>query len=82
MTIEQIETEIAALRQHQENQKKYWLRCGLAFEVTGLIVCGAVLLKVALTGENPPPTMIFDVLILVAVGLAFIAAWQGHSTRT
>jgi hypothetical protein len=72
MTIEQIETEIAALKQQQENQKKHWSRWGLAFEVAGLVLCGGILVKVALTGEDPPPTMIFNVLILVAVGLAFM----------
>jgi hypothetical protein len=33
-----------------------------------------VLLKVALTGDNPPSPMIFIVLTLLFVGLAFITA--------
>lgn len=72
MTPELIEAEIATLKRQQENQKRHLLRWGLAFEVAGIILCGAVFLGVALTGEDPPPSMIFNVLTLVAIGLAFI----------
>jgi hypothetical protein len=74
MTIEQLEAEIAALRRQQESQKKHWLHWGLASNAASLVLCAAVLLKVALTGDDPPSPMIFIVLTLLFVGLAFITA--------
>jgi len=74
MTLEQLETEIATLRQQQDSQKKHWLRWGLASNAASLVLCAAVLLKVALTGDDPPSPMIFIVLTLLFVGLAFMTA--------
>jgi hypothetical protein len=74
MTLEQLETEIATLRRQQDAQKKHWLRWGLASNAVGLLLCAVVLLKVALTGDDPPPPMTFIVLTLLFVGLAFITA--------
>jgi len=74
MTLEQLEAEVATLRRQQDNQKKHWLRWGLASNAVSLMLCTAVLLKVALTGNDPPPPMIFIVLTLLFVGLAFITA--------
>ncbi len=74
MTLEQLETEIATLRRQQDSQKKHWLRWGLASNAGSLVLCAVVLLKVALTGDDPPSPMIFIVLTLLFVGLAFITA--------
>lgn len=74
MTMEQLEAEIESLQHQQEAQKKHWLRWGLASDAAGLILCVAVLLRVALTGDDPPPPMIFIVLTLIFIGLAFITA--------
>jgi len=74
MTLEQLEAELAMLRRQQDNQKKHWLRWGLASNAASLVLCAVVLLKVALTGDNPPSPMIFIVLTLLFVGLAFITA--------
>ena len=52
MTMEQLEAEIEVCAQ-QEAQKKHWLRWGLASDAAGLILCVAVLLRVALTGRRP-----------------------------
>jgi Na+/citrate or Na+/malate symporter len=74
MTLDQLEAEIAALRRQQDDQKKHWRRWGLASYAASLILCAAVLLKVALTGNDPPSPMIFIILTLLFVGLAFVTA--------
>ncbi|HEY2534665.1 MAG TPA: hypothetical protein VGJ20_43290 [Xanthobacteraceae bacterium] len=71
MTTEQIEAEIATLQRQQEDQKKHWLRWGRASFVMGLILYGAVGLKMVLTGEDPSPPMEFIGLTFFFVGLAF-----------
>jgi hypothetical protein len=71
MTLEQIEAEIAMFKRQQENQKKLWRRCGQAFFVWGLILCAVVGARMALTGEDPPPPMLFITLTSMYVGLAF-----------
>jgi hypothetical protein len=74
MTLEQLEAEVAMLRRQQDNQNKHWLRWGLASNAASLVLCAVVLFKVALTGDNPPSPMLFIVLTLLFVGLAFMTA--------
>jgi hypothetical protein len=71
---EQMQAEIENLRLWQEAQKKHWLRWGLASNAVSLVLCAVVLLKVALTGNDPPPPMIFIQLMLIFMGLAFMTA--------
>jgi hypothetical protein len=61
MTPLQMEAEIASLQQQQAEQKKHWLRWGLASYAIGIALCVAVLIRVALTGADPAPPMIFIV---------------------
>ncbi len=74
MTLQQLEAEIATLRRQRGDQQKHWLRWGLASNAVGVILCAAVLLRVALTGDDPPSPTIFIVLTLLFIGLAFITA--------
>jgi hypothetical protein len=39
MTLEQLEGELATPRRQQDNQKKHWLRWGLASNAVSLILC-------------------------------------------
>jgi hypothetical protein len=78
MTLEQIEAEIAMFKRQQENQKKLWRRCGQAFFVWGFILCVVVGVRVALTGDDPPPPMLFIALTSMYIGLAF--SFVSHRT--
>ena len=70
----QIEAEIARLQQQQADQKKHWLRWGLASNAVAVALCAVVLIKVALTGADPAPPMIFIVLTFMFFGSAFTTA--------
>jgi hypothetical protein len=76
MTLEQIEAEIATLQREQENRKKHWLRWGRAYVVMGLILYGAIGLRIVLTGEDPSPPMEFIGSTFFFVGLAFATAYR------
>ena len=68
MTLEDMEAEIATLRQEQALQKAHWRRWGVASSVAGLILVIVVLLQAALTAAAPAPAMLFIVLAFVFVG--------------
>jgi hypothetical protein len=70
MTLEHLAAEIL-ISQQQENQKNHWLRWGMAGNVAGAILFAVVAFKVAMTGDDPPPAMIFIALTLSIVGVAF-----------
>lgn len=78
MTLEDMEAEIATLRQEQALQKAHWRRWGVASSVAGLILVIVVLLQAALTAAAPAPAMLFIVLAFVFVGLAFTSAGRGY----
>jgi hypothetical protein len=71
MTLDRLTVEVAILQQQRKNQKQHWLRWGLAGNVAGAILFAAVAFKVAITGDAPPPAMIFIALKLSLVGIAF-----------
>jgi hypothetical protein len=77
----QIEAEIARLQQQQADQKKHWLRWGLASNAVAVTLCAVVLIKVALTGADPAPPMIFIVLTFIFFGSAFTTAARPPALR-
>jgi hypothetical protein len=77
VTAEQMEAEIAALRQELDLQRRHWRRCGLAANIAGLVLVLAVLLRAAMTASAPAPSMIFIVLTFLFIGLAFMSAGRG-----
>jgi uncharacterized RDD family membrane protein YckC len=81
MTPLQMEAEIASLQQQQAEQKKHWLRWGLASYAIGIALCVAVLIRVALTGADPAPPMIFIVLTFIYFGSAFTMAGRSPALR-
>ena len=89
MTLHELNTEIEILRLQQLDQQKHWCRWGFASNVVAIALCIAVLIRMALTGGNPPPLMIFIVLTYVFLGLAFTTAgrsrwdilWLPHRSR-
>jgi hypothetical protein len=66
--------EIAILRQQHLALRKLWLRWGLASYAVAIALCVAVLIRVAMIGNDPPPPMIFIVLTYVFLGFAFVTA--------
>ncbi len=78
MTLEDMQTEIENLRREQELQRKHWRRWGLAANIAGLVLALAVLLRAALTASELPSSMLFIVLTLLFVGLAFTSAGRGY----
>jgi uncharacterized RDD family membrane protein YckC len=81
MTPLQMEAEIARLQQQQADQKKHWLRWGLASYAIGIALCVAVLIRVALTGADPAPPIIFIVLTFIYFGSAFTTAGRSPALR-
>jgi peptidoglycan/LPS O-acetylase OafA/YrhL len=74
MAPDELEAEMEFLRRRYAAQRQHWLRWGFASLVVGVVLCTAVLIKVAMTGDNPPPAMDFIVLTYVFLGLVFITA--------
>jgi hypothetical protein len=74
MTGPEMDIEIEALRLEQAAQRRHWRRWGFASNAIGLALIAAVLIRVAITGNDPPPVMIFIVLTYVFLGLVFGAA--------
>jgi len=74
MTSQELDAEIEQLRLQQAHQRKHWRRWGLAGNGIAVVLCIAVLVRMAITGSDPPSPMIFIVLTYVYLGLAFTAA--------
>jgi hypothetical protein len=74
MTSEQMEAEIEILRQQQQDQRKHWLRCGFGSLALSLAFFAAIAIRVARTGDDPAPQMVFIQLIFLFAGLAFLPA--------
>jgi hypothetical protein len=74
MTSQELDAEIERLRLGQAEQRKHWRRLGLASNGIAIVLCIAVLVRVAITGSDPPSPMIFIVLTYVYLGLAFTTA--------
>ncbi len=72
MTPQEMIAEIESLRQQQAAQRKLWLRLGFASNGIGLLLAVVVLVKVAITGNDQPPPMIFIVLTYVFLGIVII----------
>ena len=77
MSMEEMQAEIASLRLEQMRQKKLWLRWALASYAIAIILVATVLIKVAMTGDDPPPTTIFVVLSYIFLGLVFRTLGRG-----
>jgi Na+/melibiose symporter-like transporter len=71
MTLEYLAADIVVLPRRQDNQKTHWQSWGMAANVAGAILFAAVMLKVAMTGEDPPIAMIVIALMVSFVGIAF-----------
>ncbi|MGO9049580.1 MAG: hypothetical protein ACLQFW_22320 [Xanthobacteraceae bacterium] len=74
MTSQELDAEIERLRLQQAEQRKHWRRWGFASNGVAVVLCIAVLVRVAITGSDPPSPMIFIVLTYVYLGLAFTTA--------
>ena len=78
MTLEDMQAEIASLRQEQDLQRKHWRRWGFAASITGLVLVVVNLLLAATKGTALSPAVLFIVLTFVFVGLAFTCAGRGY----
>jgi hypothetical protein len=76
MMFEQMQGEIEDLRQQQQDQRKHWLRCGYGSLALSLAFFVAIGIRVARTGDDPAPQMVFIQLIFLFAGLAFLPAGQ------
>jgi anti-sigma-K factor RskA len=74
MTLEEMQAEIARLRQAQANQRTFWRRWGLASAGIAVVVVLAILARVAMTGADPAAPMLFIVLTFVFLSIAFSSA--------
>ena len=79
MTSQELVTEIEILELQRADQRKHWFCWGFASNLVVIAVCVAVLIRMAMTGDNPPALMIFIVLAYVFLGLTFTTA--GRSRR-
>jgi hypothetical protein len=66
--------EIDVLRLEQAALRRHWLRFGFISNAIGVMLCAVVLIKVAITGDDPPAPMIFIVLTYIFLGIAFVTA--------
>jgi succinate-acetate transporter protein len=71
MTPEELEAEIKSLRQQQEDQKRNWFRWGLASFGIFTVLYIVIGIKMAITGADPPPPMMFIALTFLFLGLVF-----------
>jgi hypothetical protein len=78
MTLEDMQAEIASLRQEQDLQRKHWRQWGLAANISGLVLMLVMLLTAASKGTAPPPAIVFVGLTFVFIGLAFGGAGRGY----
>ena len=67
-----IDDEIGILQQEQVALRRHWLLWGYASNGIAIALCVAVLLRVAITGDDPPSPMIFITLTYIFLGIAFI----------
>lgn len=74
MTAPEMNAEIEVLRLERAAQRKHWRRWGFASNAIAVLLCAASLIKVAVTGDDPPAPMIFIVLTYIFLGLVFITA--------
>ena len=74
MTSRELNTDIEILRQEYLEQRRHWLRWGFASYAIAMLLCFVVLIRVAITGDNPPTPMIFIVLTYLFLGFTFITA--------
>jgi hypothetical protein len=73
------DTEIDLLRQEQVALRKHWLLWGFASNGVAIALCVAVLIRVAIIGDDPPSPMIFITLTYVFLGIVFITAGRSHT---
>ena len=78
MTSEQMEAEIETLRQQQQNQRQHWLRCGYGSLALALAIFVGIAIRLAQTGDDPAPQMVFIQLIFVFAGIAFLPAGRSR----
>jgi hypothetical protein len=78
MTLEDMQAEIASLRQEQDLQRKHWRHWGFTASISGLILVLIMLLIAASKGTAPSPAMLFVVLTFIFMGLAFGGAGRGY----
>jgi hypothetical protein len=71
MTLEHLVVEAVILQQPQENQKKHWLRLGLAGDLAAAGLFAAVAFRVVFTGDAPSLPMIVIALVLSVVAVTF-----------
>jgi hypothetical protein len=81
MTAQEMNAEIDVPRLEQAAQRKLWRRFGFAGSAIGVMLYVIVLLKVAITGNDPPAHMTFIVLTYVFLGIAFTAAGRSITLR-
>jgi hypothetical protein len=74
MMFEQMQGQIEDLRQQQQDQRKHWLRCGYGSLALSLAFFVAIAIKVAKTGDDPAPQIVFIQLIFLFAGIAFLPA--------
>jgi hypothetical protein len=74
MTPEELEAEIKSLRQQQEDQKRNWFRWGLASFGIFTVLYIVIGIKMAITGADPPPPMMF-----IALTFLFLLLPDGRS---
>jgi hypothetical protein len=79
MTSQDSDTAIDLVRQEQAALRKHWLRWGFASNGIAIALCAAVLIRVAITGDDPPPPMIFITLTYIFLGIAFITAGRSRA---
>ncbi len=78
MTPERMQADIESLRRQQEDQKRNWAQWGLGSFGIAIALWIAIGIKMAITGADPSPTMLFISLTFLFLGLAFSNA--GRST--
>ena len=79
VTLEEMEAEIANLRQTQTKQRTLWRRWGLASAGIAVVLVLATLARVAITGADPSSPMLFVALTFVFLSIAFTSAGRGNA---
>ena len=76
---QEMDAEIDILRQGQVALRRHWLLWGYASNGVAIALCVAVLIRVAITGDDPPSPMIFITLTYIFLGIAFITAGRSRT---